>query len=287
VTVEQTRPLSMRANSRFQDSSTPSLQRHGTARPHTHQDKPGEETVFLSQRHPRARPGDDGTGQTFSFPEPYPDAYADEPSHDEKGGAGIAKVASARPLFPIIAAAIVAFLTLATPLRAADTLVYFDSIGNQTLDPVEPQSNSSQSQGPLMAIYDTLVALTDSGEPKPGLAKAWHYNQDLTVFTLELRPGVLFHDGEKLTADAVARNLRRTIALGSRTGAAATEAVSHIAEVEIQGDNIVRLKLKTPNDDQPGGADRGSVRRHVKADRCRTVSGARLRIECQNSVRTV
>ena len=75
------------------------------------------------------------------------------------------------------------------------TLIYFDAVSNQTLDPQEPQNNSSFAQGVLMAIYDSLIRLDASGEPKPGLATAWRYNEDLTEFTLTLRRGVTFHDG--------------------------------------------------------------------------------------------
>ena len=90
-------------------------------------------------------------------------------------------------------------LLLAAPMaRAAEpdigaTFTYFDAATNATLDPVEPQSNSSVSQAALMAIYDPLVKLSDTGQPLPGLALSWSYNEDLTAFTMRLRHGVTFH----------------------------------------------------------------------------------------------
>ena len=68
------------------------------------------------------------------------------------------------------------------------TLIYYDAVSNQTLDPREPQNNSSFAQGPLMAVFDALVYLDPKGEPRPGLATAWTYNPTLTEITLTLRP---------------------------------------------------------------------------------------------------
>src|ERR1700710_1615719 len=107
------------------------------------------------------------------------------------------------------------------PARAADvntaaTLIYYDAVGNETLDPAEPQSGSSVSQEVLLALYDTLVRLDDAGNPTPGLALSWNASPDLTAFTCKLRSGVKFHDGSDLTADVVKRNIERNIALGTR-----------------------------------------------------------------------
>ena len=92
----------------------------------------------------------------------------------------------------VIAQVIARFALLAL-CAAADynpdvPLVYYDAIGNQTLDPQEPQNNSSFAQGVLMAVYEPLVRLDEKGDPKPGLAESWSYNEDLTVLTLRLRP---------------------------------------------------------------------------------------------------
>ena len=59
-------------------------------------------------------------------------------------------------------------------------------------------------------IYDTLVVYrpTDSF-PVPGLAQSWSVSADGLTWTFNLRPGVRFHDGTALDADAVAFNIRR------------------------------------------------------------------------------
>ena len=145
---------------------------------------------------------------------------------------------------------------LAAPARAADpnpngSIVYFDAVSNQTLDPREPQNNSSFAQGPIMAIFDSLVTLDAAGNPTPGLAESWKYNADLTEITLTLRRGVTFHDGTPFNAAAVVRNFQRTTELGQRAGYAALETVSQMAAMETPDDYTVRLKLKGPNGQMP------------------------------------
>ena len=127
------------------------------------------------------------------------------------------------------------------------TIVYYDSAGNETLDPAHPQTASSFSQEVPMALYDTLVQLDAKGQVKPGLALSWSYNADFTEFTMKLRPGVLFHDGTKLTAEAVKRNFERDMALGSRASASMVDSFRSVAAVEAIGDDTVRLKLKEPS----------------------------------------
>ena len=125
--------------------------------------------------------------------------------------------------------------------------MFYDAAGNETLDPAHPQTSSSFSQEVPMAIYDTLVRLNAIGDVKPGLAQSWSYNADLTEFTLRLRPDVSFHDGSKLTADAVKRNFERDIALGARASAPMVDSFRSVAAIETVGDDTVRLKLKEPN----------------------------------------
>ena len=131
------------------------------------------------------------------------------------------------------------------------TLTYFDPVGNQTLDPREPQNGSSFAQGMLMAIYDQLVLLDAKGEPRPSLAESWSYNADLTEFTMKLRPGVVFHDGSKFNAAAVQLNFQRQAEAGARAGSNITETAAAIATIEVVDELTIRLKLKTANAQMP------------------------------------
>ncbi|MGY2130432.1 ABC transporter substrate-binding protein [Blastococcus sp. SYSU DS0617] len=53
------------------------------------------------------------------------------------------------------------------------------------------------------SIYDPLMQRTEDGELKPYLAESMEPNEDLTEWTLKLRPGVTFHDGTPLNAQAL------------------------------------------------------------------------------------
>ena len=131
--------------------------------------------------------------------------------------------------------------------NTAATIVYYDLAGNETLDPADPQNNSSYSHEVLLALYDGLIRMDNAGVPGPGLAESWTRNGDLTEITLKLRHGVTFHDGSPFNAEAVRINLERNAALGRRAGNTVSEAAGLIAAINVQGDDTITLKLKAPN----------------------------------------
>jgi peptide/nickel transport system substrate-binding protein len=139
----------------------------------------------------------------------------------------------------------------AADVNAGATLIYYDAVGNETLDPAEPQSGSSFSQEVLLALYDTLVRLDEAGNPTPGLAESWTASPDLTSFTFTLRRGVKFHDGTELTADVVKRNIERSIALGGRASGTMVDSVKLIASVEALSTDQLKLTLKGPSGQIP------------------------------------
>ena len=59
------------------------------------------------------------------------------------------------------------------------------------------------------AIFDTLTALDDKGQPQPKLALSWTHSDDFKTWTFKLRPGVKFHDGTPFNAEAVKANFDR------------------------------------------------------------------------------
>lgn len=56
-------------------------------------------------------------------------------------------------------------------------------------------------------VFDKLVYVDNDGKVSPWIATKWEHNPNYTQFTLHLKPGVTYSDGEKLDATAVADNL--------------------------------------------------------------------------------
>ncbi len=149
-----------------------------------------------------------------------------------------------------------AALALAAPVQAAEinpaaTLIYYDAVGNETLDPAEPQSGSSFSQEVLLALYDTLVRLDAGGTPGPGLAESWTPSADLSSYVFVLRKGVKFHDGTEVTAEIVKNNIERNMALGSRASGAMVDSIKPFAGVEVLGKYEFKLLLRSPSGQIP------------------------------------
>ncbi len=69
--------------------------------------------------------------------------------------------------------------------------------------------NSSRA---AMEMYEGLVRFKDgSTEIEPGLAESWEVSDDGLVYTFHLRPGVTFHDGTPVNAEAVRFSFERQI----------------------------------------------------------------------------
>src|SRR3974390_971959 len=69
---------------------------------------------------------------------------------------------------------------------------------------LDPSTGRSGGDHPMLwPIFDTLVDFDFATlDPKPGLAESWDY-RDPTTLVLDIRKGVLFHDGTPCDAAAV------------------------------------------------------------------------------------
>src|SRR6266851_1695346 len=76
-----------------------------------------------------------------------------------------------------------------------------------SLDPATGGAGSDHAF--LFTMYDTLTEWDfETLKAKPGLAESWSFT-DPTTLVLNIRPGVTFHDGTPLDAEAVKFNLER------------------------------------------------------------------------------
>src|SRR4029453_11495656 len=88
-----------------------------------------------------------------------------------------------------------------------------------------------------------LIDIDEKLTMVPQLATSWDWSADNKALTLKIRPGVTFHDGEKLDAAAVKFNIERhkTMAGSNRRG-----GLAPVATVDVVDPMTVRLNLSAP-----------------------------------------
>lgn len=99
---------------------------------------------------------------------------------------------------------------------------------------------------PLRQVYDTLLYRHPASKDLvAGLARAWSLSADGLVLTMQLREDVVFHDGSKFNAAAVAANLARILAPGNEARAddALLQRYSHS---EVVDEHSIRIVLREP-----------------------------------------
>lgn len=75
----------------------------------------------------------------------------------------------------------------------------------------DPQDCTDQAEdlALLEAMFDALVRRGPDGRYRPALAESWDISDDARTWTFRLRPGLTFHDGRPLDAEAAAWSIRR------------------------------------------------------------------------------
>jgi peptide/nickel transport system substrate-binding protein len=92
----------------------------------------------------------------------------------------------------------------------------------------------------MYALHDAMLKPLPGQNPAPCLAESWTTSSDGLTYNFVLRPGVTFHNGDKVTAEDVKFSFERYRGNGH---AAMKERV---ASVEIPAPGQVRFNLKTP-----------------------------------------
>jgi peptide/nickel transport system substrate-binding protein len=101
------------------------------------------------------------------------------------------------------------------PEPAEQVLVIATDLDVNGLDPAVIYDLSMRN---LALLYEGLVTLKGGTiEIVPSLAESWDISDDGLTYTFHLRPGVKFHDGTTLTADAVKKSFDRFMAIGKTT----------------------------------------------------------------------
>ena len=113
------------------------------------------------------------------------------------------------------------------------TLVYGQEA--DTANPWAPYraSCATSCRAVLKAISDPLFSEDLDGKPVPYLLESIEHNDDYTEWTMHVRDGIKFHDGEALTGDAVKLNIQ-SCQYSPLTGA----ALSAIDQVTASGQDV-------------------------------------------------
>lgn len=122
-------------------------------------------------------------------------------------------------------------------------------VGGESTNSLDPAL--ALSQVPQIYGYctgETLVTVDPSGNLSPKLAEEWSASADAQTWRFKIRSGVLFHNGQPLTAEDVAQTLRRHSDEESQSGALGI--VRDISSISTEGDTLV-LTTATPNADLP------------------------------------
>jgi peptide/nickel transport system substrate-binding protein len=91
---------------------------------------------------------------------------------------------------------------------------------------------SSNSYNIMYGIFDTLLAQTADGEYEGFLAESITPNDDFTVWTMTLRPGVAFHDGTPVTAQTIADMFPLQQAGANASGQVASAKLVGVAAID-------------------------------------------------------
>jgi peptide/nickel transport system substrate-binding protein len=93
------------------------------------------------------------------------------------------------------------------------------------------------------SLCDKLMDIDEKLNIVPQLAASWEWSADNKALTMKLRPGVLFHDGEKMDAAAVKYSIERH---KNMPGSNRRGELAPVSSVDVVDPLTVRLNLSAP-----------------------------------------
>jgi peptide/nickel transport system substrate-binding protein len=149
-----------------------------------------------------------------------------------------------------LVAAVAAVVAACSPAGSGDSksgskgpLVIARTVDLDQLDPAVATAFGSVQT--LQLIFDTLLHTDTNGKLVAGLAKTWETSADGRTLTFHLQQGVKFHNGDRLTADAVVATLDRV--RDEATASVVRSNLLAVSDVTASGPDTVVIKLSKPD----------------------------------------
>jgi len=149
-----------------------------------------------------------------------------------------------RRSFLQVAGAVAAASRLSAPALAqssrANTLTYVPPAGLLILDPHFTTINQTVYYGHY--VYETLYAIDAKYQARPQMVEGHTVSSDNLTWTIKLRPGLKFHDGERVRAKDCVASIKRW----GKRDAFGVSLLSFADEVIAVDDDNIRFHLKKP-----------------------------------------
>jgi peptide/nickel transport system substrate-binding protein len=115
-----------------------------------------------------------------------------------------------------------------------------DEVSN--LDPGETTISVNERVASL--IFDGLVEYGEANKIVPGIAEDWTISEDGLEYTFNLREGVMFHNGQELTAEDVEYTYNRI--LDPDYGSGLRAKIESVQSIEVLDDYTIKFTLSEP-----------------------------------------
>ena len=126
------------------------------------------------------------------------------------------------------------------PVQAETTLRAVMHSDLKILDPIWTTAYIVRNHGYM--IYDTLFATDANGQVKPQMVEKHEVSADQLTHTLTLRDGLLWHDGQPVTAEDCVASIKRW---GAKD-ATGQKLMTFVAGFEVKDPKTFVIKLKEP-----------------------------------------
>ena len=150
------------------------------------------------------------------------------------------QLSSVRKFFTLTWLCLGLAVTGTAPVRADSTLRVAMHSDLKVIDPVWTTALITTHHG--FMVYDTLFALDEKLAIKPQMVDTWTVSDDKLTWIFKLRDGLLWHDGQPVTADDCIASLRRWAVKDGM----AQKLMSFVSELKVVDAKTFAFQLKEP-----------------------------------------